>query len=319
MAGSPRIIAIVDMGTNTFNLLIAAWTPTPENPTAWTPRFASKIPVKLGEGGIHQGIITAAAEERAIAALKQHRKSIDEHRPDAIFCSATSAMRDASNGPQIQERIAREIGLDITVISGDREAELIFKGVMGSVPAMDQPLLIMDIGGGSTEFIIGHGDQLLWKRSYPLGVSRLLELLRPSDPATPSDFERLYHHLDEAMVELYEACDAHQPTVLVGSSGSFDTLRDVIHGGLVSSNTNANYYTFQPEALHHTLNHLMHLSTAERLKVPGMIPLRAEMMGVGCAFIKHVLVKLDLERILQSDYALKEGVLMEWIKSQQHG
>lgn len=307
------------MGTNTFNLLIAAWTPTPENADAWTPRFTSKIPVKLGEGGIHQGFITPAAEERALAALKQHRKSIDEHRPDAIFCSATSAMRDASNGPQIQERIARELGLELTVISGDREAELIFKGVMGSLPTMNQPLLIMDIGGGSTEFIIGNGDQLLWKRSYPLGVSRLLELHRPSDPATSSDRERLYQHLDESLPDLYKACETHQPRVLVGSSGSFDTLRDVIHGGIDPSNSESNFYSFEPEVLHRTLHHLMHLSTAERLEVPGMIPLRAEMMGVGCAFIEHVLQKLDLERILQSDYALKEGILMEWIKSQRHG
>ena len=119
----------------------------------------------------------------------------------------------------------------------------------------NQPLLIMDIGGGSTEFIIGNGDQLLWKRSYPLGVSRLLELHRPSDPATSSDRERLYQHLDESLPDLYKACETHQPRVLVGSSGSFDTLRDVIHGGIDPSNSESNFYSFEPEVLHRTLHH----------------------------------------------------------------
>jgi len=313
-------LAVVDMGTNTFNLLIAERTgiTAESSHPSWTALHRDKIPVKLGAGGIHLGIITQDAEERALNALKSHRATIDEFNPSEVQCYATSAMRDAANGMAIKNRIAHEVGFDVKIIDGNREAELIFKGVQGSMPNLADPVLIMDIGGGSTEFIIGHNNGILWKKSYPLGVSRLLEMFRPSDPGTPEDLVRITNYLDDALSDLRAAVQLHKPMILLGSSGSFDTLRDVIHGGVVQENA-GNIYTFNLVELENTLLRLKKMSTTERLNVPGMMPIRAEMMGISSLFIEYILDAFNLEQILQSNYALKEGVVFEWLKANNHG
>ena len=305
----PRRIGVLDLGTNTFNLVIAELFPDD-----FKVVYNEKIPVKIGKGGIHKKTILPEAEERAIAALKSHKKTLSKYGLSTCPAFATSAMRDAENGEEIKKRIQNELGITVEIIDGLREAELIFKGVQLALGKTDDTVLIMDIGGGSTEFIIAEGSKIKWMHSYPLGVSRLLEILTPEDPITQEDQQRLHDHLNSELGELSEAMEKYHPKILIGSSGSFDTLVEMIGQQLYSTSySDMIKYAFNLADFQKIREAIVQSTFEERLKMPGLVPMRAEMMVLSTLFIDYVLKKYELEQMLQSNYALKEGVIAEQI------
>ncbi|HBG87041.1 MAG TPA: phosphatase, partial [Marinilabiliaceae bacterium] len=216
-------VAIIDLGTNTFNLLI-----TEVEGNSYRILVESKYPARLGEGGIHRATITTEAMRRGVEALTTHLITISEYQVDSIFCFATSAIRSATNGNEFVRRVKQELGLSIRVIPGDEEAQTIFDGVKQVIPLGEEFSLIMDIGGGSIEFIIANKGGIAWKDSYNLGVARLLEQFNPSDPITKSQIEEIEKHLESRMQPLIDAIEKFPIGKLVGSSGSFDTLAAII-------------------------------------------------------------------------------------------
>ena len=154
-------IAVIDCGTNTFNLLVAEVTRE-----SWSVLFHNKVAVKLGEGGFDDGVIQRHRFARGLDALLVHKSAIDNLQCDYTFAFATSALREASNGKAFIDRAKELFGIEIELISGDREAELICHGVRKSMNLGTNPVCIMDIGGGSTEFIIANSDTIFWKKSY---------------------------------------------------------------------------------------------------------------------------------------------------------
>ena len=151
-------IAILDLGTNTFHLLIAEI-----NENSPELIFQETIAVKLGEGGMRDGMINVSAFDRGVSAIRQFKTSIDHYGVFQIKAFATSALRSASNSEDFIKKILTETGIKIEIIDGNREAELIFSGVRSAINMKDQSSLIMDIGGGSVEFIICDQDQIFWK------------------------------------------------------------------------------------------------------------------------------------------------------------
>ncbi|MCC6837593.1 MAG: phosphatase, partial [Bacteroidia bacterium] len=165
-------IAIIDLGTNTFNILIV----DVDGNQNIKQLFQTKIPVKLGEGGINQGFIAPIPFQRGMDALIQYQLIIEEYGVDNTFAFATSAIRSARNGTDFVNIAKEKTGIEVQVISGDKEAELIYYGVRSAVNMTNDTSLIIDIGGGSTEFIIANKDQIFWKQSFLLGAARLLEI-----------------------------------------------------------------------------------------------------------------------------------------------
>ena len=153
-----ELVAVLDLGTNTFNLLLAEC-----QGNSWSEVFACRIPVKLGQGAIHEGFIAADRFARGIDALIVYRQMLHNYGCSKSVVLATSAIRDAENGKRFIEAAKEFAGFDIRAISGDEEAELIYDGVIQSLPQSEDTDLIMDIGGGSTEFIIGSSGKILWK------------------------------------------------------------------------------------------------------------------------------------------------------------
>ncbi|MCE9538076.1 MAG: phosphatase, partial [Bacteroidetes bacterium] len=165
-------IAVIDLGTNTFNLLIVEVS----SDKTYELVFQTKISVKLGEGGINKGFIAPLPFNRGIDALKVHKQTIEKYNVGKVYAIATSAIRGASNGAEFVAKANEECNIDVQVISGDKEAETIYYGVRDAVKMSDEVSLIIDIGGGSTEFIIANKHQIFWKQSFLLGVARLLEM-----------------------------------------------------------------------------------------------------------------------------------------------
>jgi exopolyphosphatase/guanosine-5'-triphosphate,3'-diphosphate pyrophosphatase len=218
-------IAILDLGTNVYNLLLAH-----VNETEYSILKIMKVAAKLGEGGLADGILSPAAFSNSEYALKKILIAIEaEGDVEKIYAFATSAVRDAKNGAEFVKNIKSKFDIDVEVISGEREADLIFKGVSESMFLYDETVLVLDIGGGSNEFIIARKNDILWKKSFPIGVARMKEMFSPSDPIKISEVEKATEFFDTELSELWAMCEKFRPEILIGASGSFDTLREMMY------------------------------------------------------------------------------------------
>jgi len=304
-------IAIIDCGTNTFHLMIVS-----VDNSGYTLETKFKYPVKIGEGGIEDKIITEAAQERGLNALIFFKEKIVEYKVNTIKATATSAFRNAVNGIDFRNLIQDETGINIEIISGDREAELIYKGVKTALKLDQLPELIMDIGGGSVEFILCNQSEIFWKQSFEIGAQRLLDRFQKNDPILPSQIESLNAYLDSVLKPLLEAVEKHPTQCLIGASGSFDIVSEIYYE---KENPEFNIHKESSweiplEAFHQAHSLFITKNRENRLLIPGMIPMRADMIVVASCLIDFVIKKLDINRLRISSFALKEGVLSDMLK-----
>jgi exopolyphosphatase/guanosine-5'-triphosphate,3'-diphosphate pyrophosphatase len=302
------ITAILDFGTNTFNLLIAE-----RKERGFNILHTSKQPVKLGKGGIQASRIAPDAFERGFVAIQNHMETIAQFAVDEIRAFATSAIRNAVNGEQFTDEVYRRFGFRVRVIPGDREAELIYKGVRQAVSLNEQNVMILDIGGGSNEFIICNRDGIIWKKSFELGMARVLELFNLSDPITSEEIRALESYFMEGLTPLLEEVQKTQPQTLIGASGSFDTFFELI----------SRQVGLEPDHMHgrelpleeyRKLHRLLLTSTAEQRRVmPGMEPVRVEMIVGATIFVNFVIRACHIRHLHHSEFALKEGVISELV------
>lgn len=305
--------AIIDIGTNTINLLVVQ-----EDVDSYHILREAKYPAKLGKGGIHLGIIQPDAVERAFDGLRIHLDVAHELGADRIYAFATSAIRNASNGNEFCQKVKDQFDLDIHVVDGSEEAQLVFDGVKQVVPIGNERIMILDIGGGSVEFIIANKDGVLWKHSFELGMARLLEKFKVSDPITPAEIKAVENHIRPELAPLYEALRQYPLDMLVGSSGSFDTLAGMIaalnHPNLDISQTSS---YFIPIASFEELHRKLVASTAEqRLGMKKMDPHRVDMIVLASIFINFVIREMRISMLQQCSFALKEGVIFRIMNQQ---
>lgn len=301
--------AVIDIGTNTFNLIIGQ-----RNGDYVEQLKQERIPVKLGEGGIEKGYISFSAFTRGITALKQYRVIIDKFgiSVNKVFAVATSATRSALNGDDFVAEALDQTGITIQVIDGDREAELIYKGVKLAMPGNGR-MLAMDIGGGSTEYIIGEGDKILWKHSTDLGVSRLFGMFNPSDPYTAVDMERIGAHMSIGLAPLKEALINWPCEVLVGSSGSFETFAAMLQKerGEASYIKTLKTFDFTTDEMHAIHEWLIKSNRIERELHGAIAPMRVDLIGLGSLLTWKTVDMVQPLSMHMSSFALREGLMHE--------
>jgi exopolyphosphatase/guanosine-5'-triphosphate,3'-diphosphate pyrophosphatase len=302
-------IAIIDLGTNTFHLLIADC-----SSSDYKILLEARIAVRIGVGGINQNIITHEGTERAVDALIQFKRKIDEFKVTNVFAFGTSALRNAQNTKDVILKIKEATDIDIAIISGDEEARYIYNGVNLALKLGDEKSLIVDIGGGSVEFIIGSGKEIFWKQSFEIGAQRLLERFQKHDPITPSEIKEVMNYYRDSLAPLFDAMKIHSPKVLAGSSGTFDTLSDIYlaHSGIEKQDLPEAPLTI--EAFIKIYPQIISKNRAQRMQIPGMIEMRVDMIVVGCCLVKFILDSFSFEQIRVSSYSLKEGVLASMLK-----
>lgn len=306
-------IGVIDMGTNTFHLLVAD-----VEGTEYRVLERERVAVRIGKGGISDGFITEDSIGRALDTLVNFKKKMVEVGVNKVFATATSAVRSAKNGQELVNRICEATGIEVKVISGDEEAEAIYYGVSKALSLGSEKSLIMDVGGGSIEFIIGNQDQIFWKRSFEMGGQRLLDRFHKSDPIDESELSSLLAFIKENLGPLIEAARFHKPKILVGSSGTFDTLSDIFceKRGL-ENDENATEYPLTVEGFLEIFQDLKSMNRVERLKIPGMIEMRVDMIVVASVLVYYIIDQLGIDQIRVSSYALKEGILMKTIDDLQ--
>lgn len=302
--------AAIDLGTNTFHLIIARSTTG-----GMEVLYKTTVPVKLGEGRINEHIIIPEAFERGLVALEGFALTLAAYRPDVVKATATSAVRSASNGADFVQSALERTGIRIETISGDEEAEFIFKGVKAT-GLITSTSLVMDIGGGSTEFILCKAEEVIWKRSYEIGAARLMQGFFKSDPLSPADKTAIISHLDATLPDLLEICREHQPETLIGSAGAFESfsgmlqiqedptlgLEDSTVLSVTSGSIDIAGYRILAERL-------VHSTHQERTDMPGLIPLRVDMIVIAALLVNYVLEHTSVMHISLSTNDLKMGVL----------
>lgn len=267
------------------------------------------MPVKMGMGGINDGIITEAGIERTMKSLTVFSTKCIEMGVKKIQAFGTSALRNAKNSPIIIERAKHDLGIDIKIISGDEEAKLIYFGVREAIRMGIEKSLVVDIGGGSVEFIIADEKEIFWKQSVEIGGQRLYEQFHKHDPIQPEEIDALKKYLRESLGHVSHSLGSLNPTILIGSSGTFETLSDIycVRQNIINERNPESPLTID---LFRTIySELKVIDKVDRIKMPGMMEWRAEMIVVTCTLIEVLLELHDFKILKVSRYSLKEGAM----------
>lgn len=298
-------LALFDLGTNTFNLLVC----DVGNGT-FTEVYKTKFPVKLGEGGLANNLLLPRAMERGIMALRTAVYEVTNLGCDSVIAIGTAALREAKNAKEFTDSVLEQLNIDIEIIDGLREAELIYKGVKASDVLNKHCDLIMDIGGGSVEFILGTQDEALEVFSFNAGVAKLLRKFNPEEPITTHTIQKIHQFLDSTFEPLITAVKQHKPSRLVGSSGSFDSVRDMI----LESNELASQLSEQRVSrplFREIYSSIISKTKEERFEIPGLVPLRVDYIVMAVILMDYIQSTFSFDGFIQCDYALKEGLLIE--------
>ena len=301
-------VAVMDLGTNTFHLLIARGEAA--NPEEL---FHITVPVSLGEGGINSGIIQPAAYQRGIDTLVKFHQHILEHKVDHVKAIATSALRTTSNGKDFIAEVKAKTGIEIETVDGETEARYIYAGVKSGKCLTKDNSLILDIGGGSVEFVLGNEDSIQWKQSFEIGAARLMDKFHKKDPIPAHCIAELNVYIDGILTPFFEAMEGIDIKTIIGSSGAFETFAEVVElkkGHDFELKSIRKYHFDNTEFLNIT-DWLIESTHFDRENTKGIIPIRVDMIVVAALITRFVMKKLNISDVIMSTYSLKEGVLAE--------
>jgi len=300
-------LAVIDLGTNTCNLLIAE-----TNQNGFTILHQSKQHVRLGDNKIKDDEISPEATKRAIKSLQVQKEIIEKYKVDKIRVIATSAVRTAKNKIQFLEALGENSGWLVKIVSGEKEAELIFKGVLLAFSELKNPSVILDIGGGSNELIVANKKQMLWKESQPTGIARVINKFNLTDPIQPDEINILKKYFSEAHKSAFEKCKAENVKTLIGCSGAFDTVVDMIDEVNPGEKSRKTQEILLSD-FHRIYEKLIQSSREERMEMKGMDYVRVDLIVPAVILIEQVISETGISEIIQTDFALREGVLFELI------
>lgn len=292
-------VAVLDLGTNTFHILIADLIDNGEFEVVLKERRIVYL------GGANVDRIDPEAFQRGIEALVEFRKLIDLQNVVRYRAIGTAALRKAKNNHLFIKEAKEKANIDIELITGNEEANYIAKGI--SQTYTDQtPHLIMDIGGGSVEFIMG-ASSIEWSQSFETGISILYHQFMKTDPIQLIDHEDLFKFLDQKLNPLKQACDRYKTFDLIGAAGTFEILAKYQHGLF-----DRNQMTLNVSQIRKLYEQCKTMSLGERQSIDGIPSHRAKYLVVSLSLIIYVLDHVNISEVHVSAHSLKEGVLLDF-------
>ncbi len=303
-----EIHAAIDLGTNSFHLVVARV----DAEGRFDVLATEKEMVRLGSGAGDMNALAPAAIDRGIATLGRFRQLAESFGAD-ITAVATSALREAENRNEFLDRASREAGVSVEVVSGVEEARLIHLGVIQSLPLFDEQILVVDIGGGSTELLVGRGPDVRSAHSVKLGAIRLTDRFFPGGEAEPEAVAQCRTYVRSFLVPIIRHVREHRPFVAVGSSGTITTVARMIvarRGDDHLAPTNG--VAFTREELAEVVDDVAgRRGPADRAGIRGLDDRRRDIIVAGVLLLEQILDGLAIERMLVSDSALREGILLD--------
>ncbi len=310
-----RILAAIDVGTNSVHMVLVRVQPS--LPT-FTIIDREKSTVRLGDRDLTTGDLTPAAMERAIVALKRCQEIAKASHAEEIIAVATSAIREAPNGPDFLQRIELELGLLVNLISGTEEARRIYLGVLSSMALDRTPHVLIDIGGGSTELILGDGHEPRSLSSTKVGAVRLTQKFITTDPISDAEFTALQAYargmLERAIEEIRTHRRPGETLKMIGTSGTIEILAELTaraKTGTVPSPLNG--YEIALKDVNLWVTRLRQLDYAGRVAIPGMTERRAEILLAGALILREAMTLLAIPALTICERSLREGVVVDWM------
>ena len=310
-----RILAAIDIGTNSIHMVVVRIEPALP---AFTIIAKEKDTVRLGDRDPKTGDLTPEAMGRAIAALQRCQELAKSLNAEQIVAVATSAVREAPNGRDFLKQVNSELGLFVNLISGQEEARRIYLGVLSGMEFNSTPHIIIDIGGGSTELILGDSHEPRSLSSTKVGAVRLTAEYITTDPISNNELQYLQAYvrgmLERPVEELLTHLQPGEQPRLVGTSGTIETL-GIIHAreklGIVPNPLTG--YQLSRKDLREIVRRLASMSYAERAAIPGMSDRRSEIIVAGSLILLEAMTLLGIESVMMGERALREGVIVDWM------
>lgn len=300
-------LAGVDIGTLTCRLLIAD---LPPGGSLLELRSERRI-LRLGEGVDQTKGLSLAAMDRVIQCLREWREIIDASHVDATAVVATSAVRDAANRDEFLDRVKREAGFDVEIISGDEEARRTLLGIRSGLLPGVTDVLALDIGGGSTEFILDRAGQKPVVRSIDIGVVRLCERLLHHDPPTDDELRQAHEWVARETKAAVAGMGHYQAATFVGTAGTITSLAAMAQKLPTYEPARIHNYQLQLSTIQETEQTLLSRNKADRSGLPGLEKGREEVIVAGAIIIRTIMETLGMSAVLVSDLGLREGVLLD--------
>jgi exopolyphosphatase/guanosine-5'-triphosphate,3'-diphosphate pyrophosphatase len=313
---SPRRSAFFDIGTNTILCLIAE--------IRDTGRFRvlddlAEI-VGLGQGVDQTRLISPEAARRALNVLQRFVHQCRSLGVEAMTAVGTSALRDAQNSEQVRSRIRDEIGLDVRVLSGAEEAAYSFLAVQRGLALANRELLVVDIGGGSSEFIRGNDLGISGAISIDMGSVRLTERFLHSDPVAPAETQAMMTAIDRELAALSSrGIDPSSGIALVGIAATFTTLAAMEKRLATYSHAAIHGSRITARQVRAQLSSLQMKTIAQRKEIIGLDPKRAEVIFAGACLIERILSFYGIDEVVVSDQGVRYGLLHETAEAMQKG
>ena len=313
-----RTLAAIDIGTNSVHMVVVRIDPTLP---AFTIIAREKDTVRLGERDPKTGNLTPAAMGRAIAALQRCQELAKSFNAEQIVAVATSAVREAPNGREFLQQVDSQLGLFVNLISGQEEARRIYLGVLSGMEFNNQPHIIIDIGGGSTELILGDSHAPRSLSSTKIGAVRLTSEFITTDPISEREFQYLQAYvrgmLERPVEDILANLEPMEKARLVGTSGTIETLM-ALHAreklGMVPNPLHG--YQLSRRELKEIVKRLACMTCAERAVIPGLSERRSEIIVAGAVILLEAITLLGIESLILGERALREGIIVDWMLSQ---
>jgi len=296
----PDKIAIIDIGTNTINLLMVN-----KYVKTYQVLHSERTGVGLGHGGMSRSIITKDSFNRGINCLINYTKTCTDNNVKSIYAFGTSMLRQAKNAKNFIHTVKKRTNIDIQVLNGDQEANFIYNGIKLGYD-FHKKSVVMDIGGGSTEFILADKNGLIDKISLNIGISRINQLFNFNSTLSNTDIKMIERFLQD---KIGNKLNTYQANQLIGASGSFKTFFEL------TNKTKYDTTSFQKidiTSINKTLDTIIRSSYQERLNNPHILKLRSELLAISAVKTKWVLNKLNCKEVIVSPNSIKEGVIFNF-------
>jgi exopolyphosphatase / guanosine-5'-triphosphate,3'-diphosphate pyrophosphatase len=293
-------IAVIDLGTNGFRLYIA------ESPAIGIYNIIHRESdeLKLASEGIE--CIGKAPFARGLAAMQHFATVLKEKNVDRVQAFGTAALRLASNGHDFINTVQRETGINIQLISGEREAELIYKGMRNNIPLSTEPILMIDVGGGSVEFIIANSEKVFWSRSFNVGVTILKQNFHHADPIRMEEVQAIRHFLNQECAELLEKINLFKPQIPAIACGTLDFLVKILRGGKLEK-----FEVFSAVEFQNFYQTLTFMTDDALANTPDVPIDKVEMLAVSMVLMDWVMQELNADQLIASAFSMKAGILYE--------
>jgi len=305
-------IAAVDIGTNSFHLVVARFDPR-------TSKFKildrEKEIVRLGSSSSDMKYLTAEAMDRGIETLKQFKRISDSHGA-FIRAIGTSAVREALNRDRFISRVRSETGINIEVVSGYEEARLIYLGVLQALPLFHRRMLMIDIGGGSTEFLVGERREVHYSNSLKLGAIRLTRMFFEGGELTDKAVKKCRKYISGMLIPVVRDVSKYGFEIAVGSSGTvLNALQIAREKRAGEGSMWMNGLILKSKDLDKAVEKVIKASKPAKIAdIPGADPRRADILGAGLIILEQIFSEFGIKQMTVSDFALREGILLDTIE-----